>query len=125
MRGIVRPSRPRVKTRAQGRKPGGLRPQPYQPEHPTRSGYFGTQSLAELLRPESASLRSLGLVGGKTAGKEVGEICLCRLAKEGLEARLLEMVITSQCLDDPLVTHDDEGDAVGQRPVLVGPGAIK
>ena len=45
-------------------------------------------------------------------------------AQQSLEACLLEMVITSQCLDDPFVTHDDEGDAIGQGPLLVGPGAV-
>ena len=42
-----------------------------------------------------------------------------RSAKEHYEARLSEMAVPSQGLDDPALAHDLEGYAVRQRPVLV------
>src|ERR1035437_1008477 len=63
--------------------------------------------------------------GGKSATARGNSGRIKALLEQRLEARLLEMVITRQCMLEPLVTHDDERDAVGQRPALVGPRAIE
>ncbi len=47
------------------------------------------------------------------------------LAQQGPEAGLLEVVVACQGVGDAVVRHDEEGDAIGEAPCLVGARAIK
>ena len=40
-------------------------------------------------------------------------------SQKAAEAGLLEVAIAGEGLGEPVLLHDDEGDAVGERPVLV------
>ena len=42
------------------------------------------------------------------------------LLEQGHEAGLLEMLVSGQRFADPLLLHDDEGNAIGERPRFVG-----
>ena len=41
------------------------------------------------------------------------------------ESSLLEMLVAGQCFRDPFSLHDDEGNAIGQRPGFIGTLAVK
>ena len=56
------------------------------------------------------------VVGGDD---RVGELAPCGLLEHGLEAGLFEVVVGSEGFGDAPLGHDDERDAVAQRPSLV------
>jgi len=41
------------------------------------------------------------------------------MPKQGAETGFLEVAVGAECLVDPALRHDDERDAIGQRPFLV------
>ena len=41
------------------------------------------------------------------------------------EASLFEMMVSSQCISNAMLLHDDEGNAIGQRPLLVGASIVE
>lgn len=48
-----------------------------------------------------------------------------RLFQQRSETSLFEMMIASQCVLDPTILHDDKGNAIGERPLLVQPLRIE
>jgi hypothetical protein len=46
-------------------------------------------------------------------------------SEQRVEARLPEVVVASQRVDDAAVTHDREADTIGQRPIFVSACAIE
>jgi hypothetical protein len=50
---------------------------------------------------------------------------LIRVFQQCHEPGLLEVMIAGQCFGNAFALHDDEGDAIGKRPFLVGTGCIQ
>jgi hypothetical protein len=41
------------------------------------------------------------------------------------EASLFEMMVSGQCIPNAMLLHDDEGNAIGQGPLLVGASIVE
>ena len=68
--------------------------------------------------------------GGFAAGAgdrspATSSLLLSDFRQQGAKAGLYEMPIARERLADSLFLHDDKGNAVGERPILVGPGSVE
>ena len=72
--------------------------------------------------PMQPMKRALGRASSLSSGKPLGETRtrLSAFAQQGPEARLNEMAIGGERLLQAALLHDEEGNAIDQRPCLVG-----
>jgi hypothetical protein len=95
-----------------------------------RDPQFPPGAVPDLRRPEPAHV-ARGVAGyqgvvveivgqGQSSGRPCG-----RCLQQDRETGLYEMTVCGQCFADAGILHDDEGHAIGERPVLVAPFGIQ